>query len=345
MLLKPFAPAVAVATLSLAALAPAALGAPASTILPTPADVAAPAGGVGVPQAISLGAAAPGVTYEVAVPPLNGAVQDAVPTDPALLYTPNPGFQGTDAFWYRVRTAEKLSALALVTITVSPAPPVPPAAILFADGFESNSLTPDERAKPPGRWSSVAEEQGTKVSVVGGRGNLSRFAMRAVDANNGARSAWVIGRFAPAAAATVRADLRIDRLRLGRNQLRSFLRIGSGGRGKRIEIVVVRPSRGPLTWAATAEDRRGRYRNTIGTGPVPRGRYVSIEMRTVFASGAGGVELLVDGTTRLRMRGIDMSGVRARQVEAGLLYTDRARDNATVSLDNVRVTAEGIPAQ
>ena len=343
--LKQFTPAVAVAGLSLAALAPAALGAAPSTILPTPADVAAPAGGVGVTQAVGLGAATPGVTYEVAVPPRNGVVQDAVPTDPALLYTPNPGFQGTDSLWYRVRSAEKLSALALVTISVSPAPPIPPAAILFADGFESDSLTPDERRKPPGRWTSVVEEQGTKVSVASGRGNLSRFAMRAVDANNSARSAWAIGRFAPAGAATVRADLRIERVRLGRNRLRSFLRIGSGARGKRFEIVVFRPPRGPLAWAATAEDRRGRFRYTIGKGPVPLGRYVSIEMRTNFASGAGGVELLVDGTTRLRMRGIDMSGVQARKVEAGLLYTDRTRDNATVYVDNLRVTAEGIPAQ
>ena len=88
MTLREFTAAAAVAA---AALAPAALGATASTILPTPADVAAPAGGVGVPQAINLGAAPPGVTYEVAVPPRNGVVQDAVPTDPALLYTPNPG--------------------------------------------------------------------------------------------------------------------------------------------------------------------------------------------------------------------------------------------------------------
>ncbi len=337
--------AAAVAAAALAALAPAALGATASTILPTPADVAAPAGGVGVPQAINLGAAPPGVTYEVAVPPRNGVVQDAVPTDPALLYTPNPGFQGTDSLWYRVRSAQKLSALALVSITVSPDPPIPPAAILFADGFESDSLIPFERRKAPGRWTSVAEEQGTKVSVASGRGNPSGFAMRAVDANNSARSAWAIGRFAPAGAVTVRADLRIDRVRLGRNRLRSFLRIGSGGSGKRIEIVVFRPKRGPLTWAATAEDRRGRFRYRIGKGPVPLGRYVSIEMRTDFASGAGGVELLVDGTTRLSMRGIDMSGVKARKVEAGLLYTDRAGDNATVYLDNLRVTAEGIPAQ
>ena len=78
---------------------------------------------------------------------------------------------------------------------------------------------------------------------------------------------------------------------------------------------------------------------------MPLRRYISIEMRTNFASGAGGVQLLVDGTTRLTMRGIDMSGVKARQVEAGLLYTDRAGDNATVYVDNLRVTAEGIPAQ
>ncbi|MGE0027296.1 MAG: Ig-like domain-containing protein [Thermoleophilia bacterium] len=343
--LKPSAPAVAVATLSLAALAPSALAAAPSTILPTPADVAAPAGGVGAAQAINLGAAAPGVTYEVAVPPRNGVVQDAAPTDPGVLYTPNPGFQGTDAFWYRVRAGEKLSALALVTITVSPGPPIPSPAILFADGFESDSLTPDERRSGPGRWSSVADEPGTSVSVAGGRGNLSRFAMRAVDGNNGARSAWVIGRFAPAGAVTVRADLRIDRLRLGRNQMRSFLRLGSGARGKRFEIVVFRPSRGPMIWAATAEDRRGRFRFASGKGPVPLHRYVAVEMRTDFASRAGGVQLLVDGAPRLTLRGVDMSGVTARKVEAGLLYTGRARDNATISMDNVRVTAEGIPAR
>jgi hypothetical protein len=344
MSLKQLAPAVAVATAALAAAAPAALGVARSMILPTPADVAAPAGGVDVPQAITLGAAPPGATYEIAVPPRNGVVQDAVPADPQVLYTPNPGFQGTDAFWYRVRAGEKLSALALVTVTVDPAPSALPAAILFADGFESGSLTPDAPRTDPGRWASVAEEPGTRVAVVSGGGNLSRFAMRAIDGNNSERSAWVIGRFAPAPAVTVRADVRIDRMRLGRNRMRSLLRIGTGGRGKRIEIVVARPSRGPLTWGATAEDRRGRFRSATGTGPVPLRRYVSIEVRTDFASRTGGVELLVDGVTRLRMRRIDLSGVRARQVEAGLLYTDRTRDNATVLIDDVRVTAEGIPA-
>ena len=122
------------------------------------------------------------------------------------------------------------------------------------------------------------------------------------------------------------------------------MRIGTGQRGSRIfEIGVWRTSRGKLRWAATAEDRRSRFRATIGKGGVPLRRYVPIELHTEFASGAGRAELFVNGALRLSVKGIDLAGTLARRVELGLLYTELPRDNATVSADNVLVTAEGIP--
>jgi hypothetical protein len=333
----------ALAALGLVALAPATIGAPRSQVLPTPGDVAAPAGAVGVPQVITLGAAPAGGTYEVAVPPRNGAIQDHVPTDPIVQYVPAPGFQGTDTFWYRVRFADKQSALALVTTNVTAAPATPPAPILFADGFESGSLTPFEPRTPPGRWDTIAESPGTRIRVAGGQGQDSRFALRAIDTSRRNASAWVMGSFSPVPQATLRADLRIDRLRLSRNELRSLMRIGTGHPGRRFEVGVWRTSRGQLRWMATAEDRRSRFRFTVGKGGVPLRRYVPIELRTEFGSGAGRAELFVDGTLRLSVKGVDLAGALARRVELGLLYTELPRDNATVSADNVLVTAEGIP--
>lgn len=57
-------------------------------------------------------------------PPLFG--QLSLAADGSLTYTPNPGFQGVDAFLYRVSDGTLASALAAVTLYVEPSTPAPP---------------------------------------------------------------------------------------------------------------------------------------------------------------------------------------------------------------------------
>lgn len=61
-------------------------------------------------------------TYEILVPPANGTVTDADPTDPAVVYTPNPGYVGPDAFSYRVCDGWTGRASLPAIVTTQPPP-------------------------------------------------------------------------------------------------------------------------------------------------------------------------------------------------------------------------------
>jgi hypothetical protein len=61
-------------------------------------------------------------TYEIVAPPANGTVTDADPTDPLVVYTPNPGYAGPDAFSYRVCDGWTGRASLPAIVTTSPPP-------------------------------------------------------------------------------------------------------------------------------------------------------------------------------------------------------------------------------
>jgi VCBS repeat-containing protein len=62
------------------------------------------------------------LTFSIASSPANGAVSG---TPPAVTYTPNPGFQGTDSFTFTANDGTANSAPATVTINVGPANSAP----------------------------------------------------------------------------------------------------------------------------------------------------------------------------------------------------------------------------
>ena len=57
---------------------------------------------------------------ELATGPANGSL--TVDADGSFVYTPNPGFVGTDSFTYRARDAAATSGVATVTLTVTGGP-------------------------------------------------------------------------------------------------------------------------------------------------------------------------------------------------------------------------------
>ncbi|MBI4601842.1 MAG: tandem-95 repeat protein [Planctomycetes bacterium] len=74
------------------------------------------------PVAITLSAAdvdGDPLTYAVVAPPSSGALSGAAPD---LIYTPGPGYSGPDSFTFRANDSQADSGVALVSITVVPAP-------------------------------------------------------------------------------------------------------------------------------------------------------------------------------------------------------------------------------
>jgi hypothetical protein len=71
------------------------------------------------------------LTYWVTNSPTNGTLSG---TAPALTYTPNPGFTGTDSFQFVANDGQADSAPATISITVNPAGPQ----TVFSDNFETN---------------------------------------------------------------------------------------------------------------------------------------------------------------------------------------------------------------
>ena len=110
------------------------------------------------------------LTYVVVTGPANGALSGAAP---ALTYTPNAGYSGTDSFTFKVNDGTVDSPAAAVSITINAAGPT----TVFFDDFETNkgwTVNPSgsdtatlgkwERANPESTSSSGAKQQGTTVS-------------------------------------------------------------------------------------------------------------------------------------------------------------------------------------
>ena len=76
--------------------------------------------------------AGPALAFELVTSPTRGtlsAIAATSPTTAQVIYTPNPGFSGTDTFTYRTRDDRGLaSSLATASVTVGTPPAAPPAA-------------------------------------------------------------------------------------------------------------------------------------------------------------------------------------------------------------------------
>jgi aminopeptidase S len=110
------------------------------------------------------------LAYAVVTGPANGALSGAAP---ALTYTPNAGYSGTDSFTFKVNDGTVDSPAATVSITVNASGPT----TVFFDNFETAlgwTVNPSgsdtatlgkwERANPESTSSSGTKQQGTTVS-------------------------------------------------------------------------------------------------------------------------------------------------------------------------------------
>jgi len=97
-----------------------------------------------VPVAVTLSGADDGVdlSFAVAVPPAHGSLEG---TAPNLVYTPDPDFNGSDAFTYTAADEEHVSEPATVSIVVNPVNDAPVASgqavTLLEDGAQYLTLT------------------------------------------------------------------------------------------------------------------------------------------------------------------------------------------------------------
>ena len=82
-----------------------------------------------------------GRTVTIGTPPDNGTV--VVTSGNTVVYTPNPGFAGTDRFGYVVVDAARLTASATVTVTVVDVPDAPTASDDAYDATEDTPLSVD----------------------------------------------------------------------------------------------------------------------------------------------------------------------------------------------------------
>jgi hypothetical protein len=329
---------------SLLALAPLAAAAPApSGPDVTSADLAAVSGAPGAPQTITLSGTSklpnPAVTYQVVIPPKHGTLAPGDPNNPAvLIYTPAPGYVGPDHFWYRaVGSGGEQGDVALVNLTVSPTPGAPSPAILFADSFESGGTT--LATKPQGRWSDDPTDDGASVVAIKG-GRTGAFAARAQDKSAKATSAWLRDGFTPSPGVTATMSLRIDSMKLAKNQTRGLIRISNGREpGPRIEVGVTKV-KGKLLWTIYSTDRAKKFNSENSKTTVPLNRWLDITVETSW-NAKQPARLIVNGKTVLTTAAINEGGVLARQLDLGLLYTAKKTDNAAVSLDDVVLTNQG----
>ena len=112
------------------------------------------------------------LTYAIASSPVNGSLSG---TAPNLTYTPNSSFQGTDSFTYRVNDGALDSALATVSITVSPVNVAPIAnaqsLTVAEDGQLAITLTGSDPEGGPITYAVVS--QPTKGALTGTAPNLT----------------------------------------------------------------------------------------------------------------------------------------------------------------------------
>ena len=142
------------------------------TVLPSAPTVAARSVAVGfsTPTAIDLTPQITGVATSIAVVtlPTSGSIVSVVGN--VVTYLPNSGFAGADSFTYRATGPGGTSAVAIVSITVTAAPPPTLAGVVVAVVFNTARAI-DLSAQISGIVSSIAvatgPANGTIVSVVG----------------------------------------------------------------------------------------------------------------------------------------------------------------------------------
>lgn len=106
------------------------------------------------------------LTYSVIDSPLHGSLTG---TEPDLVYTPDPGYQGPDSFTFKANDGSEDSNTATITLTVTDAPAVPgPEGKRYSFYFIGNSLT-------LGLTTGAPEIQGRFHGLFKDRGHIMDF--------------------------------------------------------------------------------------------------------------------------------------------------------------------------
>lgn len=218
------------------------------------------------------------------------------------------------------------------TPSPSPSPAPRPSSSLFADGFEGGALTGSR-----GSWSALTTDAGATASAEAWARRAGSWGARFSDLSRTARSAYVSRTLSPVDAMTVRADLRISALTLGRDRTRTLLSVGDARGAGHMDVGVVRERSGALRWATWTADRTGRRGAIARGGVVTPGAWSRVEFRTTWLRRDARGVLLVNGTRVATGAPLDLAGRRAGRVEIGLVDSDVAADTATVHVDGVVV--------
>ncbi len=215
----------------------------------------------------------------------------------------------------------------------APSPRSGPSSSLFADGFEGGALTGGG-----GSWSALTIEPGATAAAEESARRAGSWGARFADTSPRARAAFVSRTLPGAPAMTLRADLRLSSLSLGRNRTRTLLSVGDARGASHMDAGIVRERSGALRWATWTVDRTGRRGTIVRGGLVAPGAWSRVEFRTVWNRRDARGVLLVDGSRVAAGAPLDLAGRRAGRVELGLVDADAAGDAAVLHVDGVLVT-------